>query len=255
MFCSLDVAPGPAGSGSLLVERELPPDVGRRAKDERAGRNAHPESDERVRADDGARADFGAVENDRAHANKDFIVDLAGVNDSAVANGDKLAYTGRITGIDMDDGIVLDIGTWSDDDAVNVAAQDGAGPDARFRLILLVGGVLFFLGTVLFVQTLFVAPQMQVPFALRQLKGQLKALQKENPAGQVAPSSLLWQKFGAARQAAKKLGGPAQSSLARPRKKSPDNEVRLPFFTHRQPFQYASLGPTASPNYPPCPGG
>jgi len=48
----------------------------------------------------------------------------------------------------------------------------------RLRLILLVGGVLFFLGTVLFVQTLFVAPQMQVPFALRQLKGQLKALQK-----------------------------------------------------------------------------
>jgi hypothetical protein len=63
----------------------------------------------------------------------------------------------------------------------------------RLRLILLVGGVLFFLGTVLFVQTLFVAPQMHVPFALRQLKGQLKALQKENPAGQVAPSSLLWQ--------------------------------------------------------------
>src|SRR5712691_10618960 len=54
----------------------------------------------------------------------------------------------------------------------------------RLRLILLVGGVLFFLGTVLFVQTLFVAPQMQVPFALRQLKGQLKALQKENSAGQ-----------------------------------------------------------------------
>src|SRR6266849_6423033 len=111
----------------------------------------------------------------------------------------------------------------------------------RLRLILLVGGVLFFLGTVLFVQTLFVAPQMQVPFALRQLKGQLKALQKENPAGQVAPSSLLWQKFGAARQAAKKLGGPAQSPPARPRKKSPDNEVRLAFYTNGDPYSYASL--------------
>src|SRR5437870_11446795 len=81
----------------------------------------------------------------------------------------------------------------------------------RLRLILLVGGVLFFLGTVLFVQTLFVAPQLSVPFSLRQLKGQLKALQKENPAGQLSPSSLLWQKFAAARQAAKKLAGVAST--------------------------------------------
>src|SRR5881397_3841540 len=48
----------------------------------------------------------------------------------------------------------------------------------RLRLILLIAGVLFFLVTVLFVQTLFVAPQMSVPFSLRQLKGQLKALKK-----------------------------------------------------------------------------
>src|SRR5216117_2874617 len=89
----------------------------------------------------------------------------------------------------------------------------------RLRLILLIGGVLFFLGTVLFVQTLFVAPQLSVPFSLRQLKGQLKALQKENPAGHVSPSSLLWQKFGAARQAAKKLGGTAPTPPLRPRKK------------------------------------
>src|SRR5437667_4563808 len=99
----------------------------------------------------------------------------------------------------------------------------------RLRLILLIAGVLFFLGTVLFVQTLFVAPQMSVPFSLRQLKGQLKALQKENPAGQLSPSSLLWQKFGAARQAANKLGGTAPTPPPRPLsgKKPPDNEVRL----------------------------
>ncbi|HXX42927.1 MAG TPA: hypothetical protein VEI58_11765, partial [Chthoniobacterales bacterium] len=46
----------------------------------------------------------------------------------------------------------------------------------RLRLTLLILGVLAFLGTVLFVQTLFVAPQMRVPFSLRQLKGQLKSL-------------------------------------------------------------------------------
>ena len=111
----------------------------------------------------------------------------------------------------------------------------------RLRLILLVAGVLFFLGTVLFVQTLFVAPQMRIPFSLRQLKGQLKALQKENPAGQISPGSLLWQKFGQARQAAKKLAGPTPTPPARPRKKSPDNEVRLAFYTNGDPYSYASL--------------
>ena len=111
----------------------------------------------------------------------------------------------------------------------------------RLRLILLIAGMLFFLATVLFVQTLFVAPQMSVPFSLRQLKGQLKALQKENPAGQVSTGSLLWQKFGAARQAAKKLGGATPAPPARPRKKSPDSEVRLAFYTNGDPYSYASL--------------
>src|SRR2546430_13645544 len=111
----------------------------------------------------------------------------------------------------------------------------------RLRLILLIAGVLLFLATVLFVQTLFVAPQMSVPFSLRQLKGQLKALQKENPAGQLSPSSLLWQKFGAARQAAKKLAGTAPTPPLRPRKKSPNNEVRLAFYTNGDPYSYTSL--------------
>src|SRR5438128_8711718 len=111
----------------------------------------------------------------------------------------------------------------------------------RLRLILLIAGVLFFLGLVVFVQALFVAPKMNVPFSLRQLKGQLKALQKENPAGQVSPASLLWQKFGEARQAAKKLAGAAPTPSPRPRKKSPDNEVRLAFYTHGDPYSYASL--------------
>src|SRR5438128_905392 len=111
----------------------------------------------------------------------------------------------------------------------------------RLRLVLLLGGVMFLLGAVLFVQTLFVAPHMRVPFSLRQLKGQLKALQKQNPADQVAPSSLLWQKFGAARQAAKKLGGPTPMPAARPRKKSSNNEVRLAFYTNGDPYSYASL--------------
>src|SRR5438874_6585019 len=118
----------------------------------------------------------------------------------------------------------------------------------RLRLALLILGVLAFVGTVLFVQTLFVAPQMRVPFSLRQLKGQLKALQKANPAVQIAPSSLLWQKFGAAKQAAKKLAGvtPTPAPPPKTRKKAPPNEVRLAFYTNGDPYSYSSLEEHAS---------
>jgi peptidoglycan-N-acetylglucosamine deacetylase len=110
----------------------------------------------------------------------------------------------------------------------------------RLRLVLLVSGILVFLGTVLFVQTLFVAPQLSLPFSLRQLKGQLKSLQKANPAEQSA-SLALWQRFAAARLAAKKPPGPAASPPAHPRKKSQDNEVRLAFYTNGDPYSFSSL--------------
>src|SRR5262249_37757029 len=114
----------------------------------------------------------------------------------------------------------------------------------RLRLTLLIFGVLAFLGTVLFVQTLFVAPQMRVPFSLRQLKGQLKALQKQNPAGSVPPSALLWQKFGETKQAARKIAGANPTpppTPAKPRKKAPPNEVRLAYYTNGDPYSYTSL--------------
>lgn len=116
----------------------------------------------------------------------------------------------------------------------------------RLRLTLLIAGVLVFLGTVLFVQTLFVAPQLNLPFSLRQLKGQLKSLQKANPAGQPPVNLTLWAKFAAARLAAKKPPGPAPSPPAHPRKKSQDNEVRLAFYTNGDPYSFSSLEQYAS---------
>jgi cellulose synthase/poly-beta-1,6-N-acetylglucosamine synthase-like glycosyltransferase/peptidoglycan/xylan/chitin deacetylase (PgdA/CDA1 family)/spore germination protein YaaH len=112
----------------------------------------------------------------------------------------------------------------------------------RLRLFLLIAGVLVFLGTVLFVKTLFVAPQLNIPFSLRQLKGQLKALQKVNPSDQTIASSQLWQKFAAARQAAKKPNvAQTPNSTAHPRKKSQSNEVRLAFYTNGDPYSFSSL--------------
>ena len=100
--------------------------------DERAGRDLFSRRHQGVRADDGTRADFRAVENDRAHADEHFVVDRAGVDDRAVADRDQFADDRRIIVGEMDDGAVLNIGARADDDAVNVAAQNGAIPDARF---------------------------------------------------------------------------------------------------------------------------
>src|SRR5437667_278779 len=117
----------------------------------------------------------------------------------------------------------------------------------RLRLFLLIGSVVAFFATVLFVQTLFIAPRMTVPFSLRQLKGQLKSLAKINPAGKPPnANSLLWQKFEAAKQAARKVAVPIPSSSPsptpmRPRRKTPDNEVRLAFYTNGDPYSYSSL--------------
>jgi len=111
----------------------------------------------------------------------------------------------------------------------------------RLRLGLFITGIVVFLGIILFVQTLFVAPQLSLPFSLRQLKGQLKSLQRANPAGQPPVNLALWEKFSAARLAAKKPPGPAPAPPAHPRKKSQDNEVRLAFYTNGDPYSFSSL--------------
>jgi peptidoglycan-N-acetylglucosamine deacetylase len=112
----------------------------------------------------------------------------------------------------------------------------------RLRLALLITGILVFIGTILFVQTLFVAPQLNLPFSLRQLKGQLKSLQKANPAGQQPSALALWEKFAASRLAGKKPKPPvATTPPAHPRKKFANNEVRLAFYANGDPYSYTSL--------------
>ncbi len=130
----------------------------------------------------------------------------------------------------------------------------------RLRTLLLITGVLVFLATVLFVETLFIAPRMTAPFSLRQLKGQLKSLQTQNPAGQrSASNSLLWQKFEATKQAARKLAAPATvtgsptATPARTHRKVSESEVRLAFYTNGDPYSYSSLEQHASQITHVCP--
>src|SRR5450432_3784039 len=112
----------------------------------------------------------------------------------------------------------------------------------RLRLMLLFAGIGAFIAAVFFVQTLFVTPQLRLPFTLRQLKGQLKALQKTNPAGQLPPNVPLWEKFIAARAAAKKQPSPsATTPAAASARKSAGGEVRLGFYINGDPYSYRSL--------------
>src|SRR4051812_37408821 len=142
----------------------------------------------------------------------------------------------------------------SPDVAPFVFSDPGGKRWPRLRLALLIAGIAIFIGTILFVQTLFVAPQLNLPFSLRQLKGQLKALQTVNPAGPVAANLALWEKFAAARIAGKKPKPPvAPAPPAHPRKKSPANEVHLAFYANGDPYSYTSLEQHASQITHVCP--
>ncbi len=107
----------------------------------------------------------------------------------------------------------------------------------RLRMTLLLLGIGAFLSAVVFVQTLFVTPELRLPFTLHQLKGQLKALQKKNPAEQLPPSVPLWKKFLAARAAAHK-----QHALPpHPHRRAAGSEVHLGFYVNGDPYSYRSL--------------
>ncbi len=109
----------------------------------------------------------------------------------------------------------------------------------RLRRIILLVLAVAFVGGVLFVRTLFVTPQLRLPLTLRHLKGQLKSLQKVNPAPPPAPLQIpLWQKFGEARKASKKITGSAPPAFPR---KSAAREVHLAFYRNGDPYSYASL--------------
>lgn len=110
----------------------------------------------------------------------------------------------------------------------------------RLRLTLLFAGIGLFIAAVFFVQTLFVTPQLRLPVTLRQLKGQLKAFQKANSAVQLPPNVPLWEKFTAARAAARKQPSPSAIAVGAA-KNSPLGEVRLGFYVNGDPYSYKSL--------------
>src|SRR5581483_175036 len=109
----------------------------------------------------------------------------------------------------------------------------------RLRIALLIGGILLFVGIVLFVQALFVRPELQLPASVRKLKGQLRALQQQNAASQTAANAEAWQKFFPKTQAEQaRLAKLREQLHTKPRKFS---EIRLGFYVDWDPNSYNSL--------------
>lgn len=106
----------------------------------------------------------------------------------------------------------------------------------RLRIALLALGILFFAGLVWFVEALFVKPQLRLPARVRNIKGQLKALQKNAVSPAKADS---WQKYFPASQASRERLAKLRAQL-HPRPKKPA-EIRLGFYVNWDANSYESL--------------
>lgn len=104
----------------------------------------------------------------------------------------------------------------------------------RIRLTLLIGGLLLLAGTVLFIQSLFIAPWLRLPASVAQLKAQLKALQQPGaliPAPTARPPK--WLKFKRLAAQSVKAGGPPAPSTRKegiPIAGSDRRELRLGYY-------------------------
>jgi hypothetical protein len=70
------------------------------------------------------------IQEDGAHADKDFIFDRAGMHDGAMADGDVVADEGGVVVADVDDGTVLNVAAGADMDGVDIATKNRAVPNA-----------------------------------------------------------------------------------------------------------------------------
>ena len=86
---------------------------------------------QRLRTDDGLFADHRAVQNHRAHADKNFIADFARVDNRAVADRHPVTEHARKIIREMQHRVVLHVRVMAHDDAIDVAAQHRAIPDTR----------------------------------------------------------------------------------------------------------------------------
>ena len=105
----------------------------------------------------------------------------------------------------------------------------------RLRILGLLSALLLFAALTGFIQSLFVKPQLRLPSSVRQIKGQLRAIQQQALA---QPKALDWQKFTKSGQAAPLPGASPKLASARPRAVQ---GIRAAFYTDWNPDSLRSL--------------
>jgi len=66
------------------------------------------------------------------HPDEHFVVDNAGVDYGTVTDGDEFAKPRLVRRIDVNDGIVLNVGARTDNYPIDIATQNSAVPYTRF---------------------------------------------------------------------------------------------------------------------------
>lgn len=95
------------------------------------GWNRFAGRDESSRTDEGKFTDGGPVEYDGSHADQSVIHDGAPMQDGVVADGDMVTDGEGMTAVNVQCGVILNIGLFADGDAGHIAADNGVGPEAR----------------------------------------------------------------------------------------------------------------------------
>ena len=126
----------------------------------------------------------------------------------------------------------------------------------RTRRLVAFFGLLLFLGTVFFVQSLLTAPPLVLPLKLKKLKEQLKALQKQGPtapntAAANAQAVKAFYQTAAGKQRLSAIQNQITPKPNRPPK--PSNQIRLAFTVGWDPNSFDSLSTHADKITHVCP--
>jgi len=107
-------------------------DLGGDTGDQRMGWDLHALRDNSAGGHNGAAADVCSVEHNRAHADKDFVLQGASVDGGVVSDSAHIADDDGVQELhSVQDGAILDVGAGADTDVMDIAADDGVHPHAR----------------------------------------------------------------------------------------------------------------------------
>ncbi len=114
---------------------------------------------------------------------------------------------------------------------------------SRMQRVAAFGVLVVFIALLVFVEALFVTPELRLPPSVRQLKGQLRAIQEQMKS---SGDSLDWQRYlksDAGMERAIKLRERLQASAAEPKKAAAGGtgEVRAAFYADWDPYSLESL--------------